>query len=260
MASENKNNSVSTISRQSAGKPSMAATVADRLRQAIINADFDFGEALSEENLAAAFDVSRTPVREALSMLQMERLVSIVPKSGTYVFTPTVDDIAELCQYRAGLELQAVDLAMARDPGGLAARLDSLAARMRPALEAGAFQHHRQLDNDYHLAFIEAADNRYLMQGYRLIMGRIATLRTHLTLSNRIRPGLLMHDHDLMVVLVREGKVAELKAALQAHVMGIMDRFVEAFQADIIRPLTQKEILRRKLLGGRAVTARQVRH
>ncbi len=259
MATEKNPDTVSTISRPRSGKPSMAAMIADKIRQAIVNADFGFGEALSEENLAAAFDVSRTPVREALSLLQMEGLVSIVPKSGTYVFTPTADDISDLCQYRAGLELQAVDLAMARDPDGLARRLDSITARMRPALEAGAFRHYGQLDNEYHLAFVDAAGNRYLMQGYRLIMGRVAALRTHLTLSSHTRPGRLMREHDVMAELVRGRQAEELKSILRGHVTGIMDRFVEVFPADAIRPLTQKEILRRKLLGGRTVTARRAR-
>lgn len=234
--------------------------VAERIRQAIVNADFDFGEALSEENLAAAFDVSRTPVREALSMLQIEGLVSIVPKSGTYVFTPTADDIAELCEYRAGLELQAAELALVRDPGGLADRLDALIARMRPVREAGEFHHYGRLDNDYHLAFIEAAGNRYLVQGYRMIMGRVATLRTQLTLHSRVQSESSMREHDLMAELVRKRRLEELKSVLRSHVMDIMDTFNEVFQADTIRPLTQKEILRRKLLGGRTITARQARH
>ncbi|WP_262983300.1 GntR family transcriptional regulator [Paracoccus mutanolyticus] len=50
----------------------------------MVNAEFEFGENLSEEILAQAFEVSRTPVREALNLLQVEGLVVIVPKSGTF--------------------------------------------------------------------------------------------------------------------------------------------------------------------------------
>ena len=258
MAVDNKHDTVSGLSRNGNGngKPSMAVIVADRIRQAIVNADFDFGEALSEENLAAAFEVSRTPVREALSMLQVEGLVNIVPKSGTYVFTPGADDIFDLCQYRAGLELQAADLAMARDPDGLAERLEAITARMHPAGEAGALRHYGQLDNEYHLAFIEAAGNRYLTQGYRLIMGRVATLRTHLMVLSRGQPENIMQDHDLMTGLVRRRRLQELKSVLEAHVMDIMDNYHEVFRADTLRPLTQKEILRRKLQGDRTAAVR----
>ncbi|MDW6058533.1 GntR family transcriptional regulator [Streptomyces sp. FXJ1.4098] len=51
---------------------SLASDVARRLRAAIVDGDFDLGEALSEDGLASALGVSRTPVREALRMLQLQ--------------------------------------------------------------------------------------------------------------------------------------------------------------------------------------------
>ena len=72
-------------------RKSLVPTIADKIRAAIVDAELDFGENLSEDTLASAFEVSRTPVREALNLLQMEGLVIIVPKSGTYVFTPTLE-------------------------------------------------------------------------------------------------------------------------------------------------------------------------
>ncbi len=227
----------------------MSAAVADRIRQAIVNADFDFGEALSEENLAAAFDVSRTPVREALYVLQLEGLVNIVPKSGTYVFTPNPDDILEMSEYRAGLELQAAELAIGRAPAALASALEELAMQMREAVEAGDIRRYGQIDTLYHLEFLEKAGNRYLMQGYRMIMGRVAALRTQLALYARNEPKRSMQDHELMIRLVRDGNLPRLRTVLRAHVMRTTDNFMQAFQANSIRPLTQKEIVRRKLNG-----------
>lgn len=247
MAGRNKSSTVTTAPGHFPGKSSMSATVADRLRQAIVNADFDFGEALSEENLAAAFEVSRTPVREALYVLQLEGLVSIVPKSGTYVFTPTPDDIVEMCEYRAGLELQAAELAIARDPQALADALEDISLQMKAALEDGDIRRYGQLDTLYHLEFLEKGGNRYLMQGYRMIMGRVATLRTQLALNARNEPKRSMKDHELMITLVRGGNHARLKSVLRAHVLRTTDNFLQAFQANTIRPLTQKEVVRRKL-------------
>ena len=72
---------------------------------------------------------------ERFDQLQREGLVKIVPKSGTYVFTPTLADIAALCEYRAGLELQAVGLAVARNKAALHERLGSLVDRMTEAVQ-----------------------------------------------------------------------------------------------------------------------------
>lgn len=234
-------------SRSAPGKSSMSATVADRIRQAIVNADFDFGEALSEENLAAAFDVSRTPVREALYVLQLEGLVSIVPKSGTYVFTPSPDDVVELSEYRAGLELMAAGIAVKRGADALADALEALSVEMKAAVDAGDMRRYGQLDTAYHLAFLEQSGNRYLMQGYRMIMGRVAALRTQLALNAKNEPHRSMQDHELMIELVRSGNIARLKSVLKAHILRTTDNFLQAFRANTIKPLTQKEVLRRKL-------------
>lgn len=75
---------------------SLVVRLADNIREAIVSARLDLGEALSEESLAAAFEVSRTPVREALALLQTEGLVNVVAKSGSYVFSPTEDDIVKI--------------------------------------------------------------------------------------------------------------------------------------------------------------------
>lgn len=74
---------------------SLVTIVEERLRNAIIDAEMGFGESLSEEALSEALGVSRTPVREALARLQLQGLVTIVPKKGTFVFAPTEEDVAE---------------------------------------------------------------------------------------------------------------------------------------------------------------------
>ena len=56
-----------------------------RIRELVLGDDYAPGTALSEVRLAEHFDVSRTPVREALKQLQVEGLVEIRPKVGTFV-------------------------------------------------------------------------------------------------------------------------------------------------------------------------------
>ena len=60
---------------------------ADRIREAIVQGRMKLGEPLSENYLAETLQVSKTPIREALSLLNMEGLVNIVPQKGTFVFS-----------------------------------------------------------------------------------------------------------------------------------------------------------------------------
>src|SRR3954462_2966118 len=115
---------------------SLSQRVVQRLRQAIIDGEFALGAAISEEMVANAFGVSRTPVREAMGQLQAQGLVVIRPQVGRFVFTPSADDITALCTFRITLEPKDAGLAFrhARD-AATAARNDAIAA-MEPAVAA----------------------------------------------------------------------------------------------------------------------------
>ena len=72
------------------------------------------GEALSELKLAAALNVSRTPVRDALTALQLQGLIDVRPQSGSFVFMPSEEDVAELAEFRRVMELTALRFCFAR--------------------------------------------------------------------------------------------------------------------------------------------------
>ena len=96
---------------------SRARLVCERLRDAIIDGGFALGSMIPEETLAQSFGVSRTPVREALNLLQIQGLVVIRPQVGSFVFSPSVADIEALCRFRMILEPRAAELAFAVEVG-----------------------------------------------------------------------------------------------------------------------------------------------
>lgn len=136
---------------------SLAMRLANEIREAIVSARFDLGEALSEESLAAAFEVSRTPVREALALLQTEGLVNVVAKSGSYVFSPTEDDIVELCEHRVTLEVEASRRALERNPEATLQALRDALAQMIMALEQDDRLAYGAADTEFHLSFSSSA-------------------------------------------------------------------------------------------------------
>ena len=115
---------------------SLAAQVSARLREAIIDGRFALGEMISEEALATSFGVSRTPVREALSQLQSLGLVQVRPQRGSYVFAPTGEDIAALCEFRLVMEPCAARLAWAHDRQGTLSIMKTALADMAAARKA----------------------------------------------------------------------------------------------------------------------------
>ncbi len=81
------------------------------LEEAIVSGELEPGRVLRQEELSKRFDVSRTPVREALRRLAALGLVSFVPNRGVRVRTLTLDELREAFLVRAELESLATEIA-----------------------------------------------------------------------------------------------------------------------------------------------------
>jgi DNA-binding GntR family transcriptional regulator len=88
----------------------------EEIRQAIVEGRYSAGQRLVEKNLAEEFQVSRTPVREALRALESEGLVVSLPNKGAVVRSLSAQDVYDIYDLRVRLESLAAERA-ARDPG-----------------------------------------------------------------------------------------------------------------------------------------------
>src|SRR3954468_1284700 len=113
-----------------------AGLIAERayveLRDSIVTLRLGPGTALREDELMRAFELGRTPLREAVKRLALEGLVEVRPRSGTYVTDVHAEDIGHIAELRAELEAQAARLAARR----LGDSAPAPAARLDAELEA----------------------------------------------------------------------------------------------------------------------------
>ncbi len=96
--------------------------------------------------------------------------MNTVPQSGTYVFSPTAEDVRGLSHLRAVLENEALHEAMKHRPAHLLQRLDTAVATMKQAIAARDWPAYGSADNDYHRAIIEESGKP--VSGQRLLPGR----------------------------------------------------------------------------------------
>ena len=205
---------------------SLALRLADNIREAIVSARLDLGEALSEESLAAAFEVSRTPVREALALLQTEGLVNVVAKSGSYVFSPTEVDIVELCEHRVTLEVEASRRSLERNPEVTLQALRDALTQMSSALEQDDRLSYGAADTEFHSSFFKFSANRYLVDAYERNLGRVAALRTHLAQRARHEPDRSFKDHWRMIELAETGNYRALATLLSQHILRTRESYI----------------------------------
>ena len=91
--------------------PQMRDQVFEKLRKAIITGELEPGERLVERTLAEQLGVSRTPVREAIRMLELEGLITYLPKLGAVVAQVSNSEVLEIYRIRAVLEGLAARMA-----------------------------------------------------------------------------------------------------------------------------------------------------
>jgi DNA-binding GntR family transcriptional regulator len=205
---------------------SLAAMVVARLREAIINGEFALGELIPEEALAESFGVSRTPVREALNQLQQLGLVVIRPQRGSYVFEPSEQDVAALCEFRSVLEPRAAELAWHHDREGTLATLTTAVTEMKAARAQRDAVRYSRADTRLHEALFDHCGNPYLQAAYATAGAKIATLRTHLSAPADVLNDKGFKQHTDLVQLFRAGDFKGFEALMRKHVTGTRDNYV----------------------------------
>jgi DNA-binding GntR family transcriptional regulator len=206
---------------------SLTALAVARLREAIVEGDLALGERLSETSLAAALGISKTPVREALARLQTEGLVMIAPRRGTFVFVVNAAEVRAISELRLTLEATALSLAISRNQGPFAAELGDVVEQMGAALARDDDRQYLRLDSAFHELFFRHCRNSYLEDAYSLIAGKIAALRTHLS----VRPQQIEDSFDEHRGILEAAAAGKPKPAI--HLLDHqVARMVQAFAED----------------------------
>ncbi|MDR1702272.1 MAG: GntR family transcriptional regulator [Sporomusaceae bacterium] len=197
------------------------------LKNSIIDQRFKPGEMLNERKLAQEMGVSRTPVREALRVLESEGLVLIAPYKGIYVSEITERQVQEVFQVRATLECLVVELALnnitpfhLKELGALLQKQAELAEQQQPAefiridmaFHAALCDIAGNLELNRLLASLESTIRRLSVQAVQKPYRYQATLAEH----KAILHSLAVHSYELSAAAVKE-HVSRTEASLRSQ-------------------------------------------
>jgi DNA-binding GntR family transcriptional regulator len=239
---------------------SLTDLVVKELRTRIIDGRLRLGQALSESALAADLGISKTPVREALLQLKVERLVDVLPQRGTYVFQMAADQVTMISELREILELAAVASAVKRRHADLVARMSAVFEGMRVAVAAGNNAAYRILDGEFHQAIIELCGNPYIMDAYAQVGFRTQALRSRLSDEAALNR-LSFKDHANILKLVKAHDVPALQRLLRSHIRHTARSYLDVLQRrdpPARRPVGADAALVSPGKNGRSVTRKQV--
>ncbi len=197
---------------------SLTTKVGARIRRAIVDAEFGLGEILSEEKLAAAFGISRTPVRDALTALQAQGLIEIRPHYGSFVFLPSREEVSDLYEFRAILELQALKMSAHLRKQKLVTLLSEANNAMLASKESGDLLAVAQADTSFHRAIVDNSGNQCLAESYYLISGRLDSIRTRISLALGDIRTRAINEHQATIVALENDNFSRARTILSSHI------------------------------------------
>ncbi|SFU77599.1 GntR family transcriptional regulator [Halomonas korlensis] len=205
-------------------KRSNAQRLRDALEDDIINGRRVPGERLEPLALCRDFEVSRTPVREAIQQLVASGLVTVMPKRGTFVARVGLDQLIEMFEVMAELEGMCARLAARRATREELGELRQAMARCEAAAEAGDTDEYYYENESFHLAIYAASHNGFLASEANQLKQRLKPYRRlQLQVRHRMRNSLAEHREILAAIEAGDDEAAERR--IREHVLIQGERF-----------------------------------
>jgi len=209
---------------------SLGAQVARALRQRIVRGELAPGTRITEEALADEFDVSRGPIRDALTQLSFENLVEVQRPRGVYITGLTKDDVDQLYSLRGALEQLALSRAMRVDDASRWAPMAAAVGRMGAAADAGDHAAFVTADLDFHSQIYALADHPRLEGAWSQYLPTFAAL-LEVTINHDEDLHESSGDHFTLMDVMRTGTPEQASTVLAAHLDGARDRMLSEISA-----------------------------
>ncbi|MDN3558090.1 GntR family transcriptional regulator [Halomonas maura] len=208
----------------SGAKRSNAQRLKDSLEDDIINGRRLPGERLDPEALGREYQVSRTPVREAIQQLVASGLVTVTPKKGTFVAKIGIDQLIEMFEVMAELEGMCGRLAARRITAGELAELREALGRCEAAARGGDPDEYYYENEGFHHAIYAASHNGFLAEEARQLKQRLKPYR-RMQLQVRHRMGTSLDEHRRILAAIEAGEAEQAEHVLREHVLIQGERF-----------------------------------
>ncbi|PMS35229.1 GntR family transcriptional regulator [Trinickia symbiotica] len=233
---------MSTDRRMESGPPQVSLSLApiggslslrDRayasLRRAIAETDiYESREdiRLDEKELAEALGVSRTPVREAMTLLEQEGFLRTVPRRGVYIQRKTKREIVEMIYMWAALESMAARLATVRASDGHIAGLRRIFAAFGEATPAEHVDEYSEANIAFHQAVFELSQSPVLVETSKNIFMHVRAIR-RMTIGERDRAARSIDDHMRIIEALEARDTERAEQLVRQHSLDLA-AFVEA--------------------------------
>lgn len=184
------------------------------IKNKIITCEYQQGKNINEKELASTFGVSRTPIREALNLLEMEEWIKSVPRKGYVVADITFSNIKDLFQIRYELEPLFLNMAynfFEKD------ELEEFKNRILSLINKKDYEALRIIDDEFHNYLIESTYNNFAIKTMENINEHVRRTR-YLTFEDSKETLESAQDHLNIINCLLEKNLAKAEEYLKNHI------------------------------------------
>lgn len=190
--------------------------VADRLRELIYRRQLQPGDWVDESALCEQLGVSRTPLREALKVLQREEMIELVPRRGCRVNALAEKDLLDLFPVMATLEGLCAHLAVKRIKAADLKRLEKMHLRLEQSAAAHDIDGYYEINRKFHSAIQELSGNRWLSR-ISAELRNVLLLARHRQLNVPGRLEQSLGEHRVIMQALRDHDADAAQQAMHDH-------------------------------------------
>ncbi len=196
--------------------------VFNTLRQAILTGELKPGERLMEIHLANRLGVSRTPIREAMRKLELEGLVTMIPRRGAEVAQITGKSLQDVLEVRRSLDALCIELACERISEEDIARLGKACEHFKEATKSKDLHQIAEADVLLHDIIVQATQNKRLIQLVNNLSEQMYRYRFEYIKDSTMHENVIAEHELLYQAILNRDKVSAAKAAVD-HIDNQMD-------------------------------------
>ncbi len=205
--------------------------VFNTLREAILRGDLQPGERLMELQLAAQLGVSRTPIREAIRMLEQEGLAVTMPRKGAEVAKMTLKGMEDVLEIRTSLDELAARLACERINEEQLIQLEACKRDFEYCLKTGDVKKIAEADVRFHDVIYEATNNPKLVVLLNNLREQIYRYRVEYIKDANNHP-ILIKEHEAIYEALKQRDQEAAALSIRDHV---------EHQADAVKEVIVKQ-------------------
>jgi DNA-binding GntR family transcriptional regulator len=206
------------------GKITRAEELRLQLADEIVRGALRPGAALDETDIARRFNVSRTPVREALRQLAASGLVEARAHRGAVVAQPSIDRLSGMFEAMAELESMCAGLAAERMTPMERHRLEAVHEELRVLSYAGNPDRFHDVNERFHNTIYAGSQNAYIAEMTLATRARVQPFR-RAQFRNLGRLAKSHAEHDRVVVAIMRGDKVGASTAMRAHIELVRDEY-----------------------------------